>query len=134
MLSCGDVLPSLAAWLDGELRGEEADSVRLHLDGCAECARIQSETLTLRAAVTTAPLDETEDLWDAVSDRIAGEDQNSLLLGEIRLLHDELRSLRGEIDELRRELTKRPPIHGTRGTPLSFPDAPTQTLKQYRLV
>lgn len=134
MLFCGDVQARLAALLDDELRGEEAEAVGQHIDGCAACAQIRSDCLALRAAVAAEPPPETADLWDAVSAQIADGDQIRPFLDEIRRLHDDLRLLRGEVADLRRELIHRPPVAGTRSTPLNFPDAPGQSWKQYRLV
>jgi hypothetical protein len=133
-LSCADARPRLTPLLDGELQGEDAGAVQRHIERCAECTRVWSDCLALRAAVTAAPPDETDDLWDAMSARIAGGDRSSLLLTEMRLLHDELRLLQAEVAELKRELILRPPLPDRRGTPLSFPDTPRQTPTRFRLV
>jgi predicted anti-sigma-YlaC factor YlaD len=53
MNSCAEIRDSIGAWLDGELVGERADSVRLHVESCAACAEEQRQLAELDLAMRT---------------------------------------------------------------------------------
>lgn len=71
MSKCKDFEALLGALIDGELGGEQGDSVRRHVDSCSGCAghlrRIQAiEALTAAAGVPAV----TEEEWARVGERL----------------------------------------------------------------
>jgi predicted anti-sigma-YlaC factor YlaD len=43
MKDCDSVRESIGTWLDGELNAAESEAVRVHVDGCVDCARTQRQ-------------------------------------------------------------------------------------------
>ena len=75
MKDCDDIREFLGAWLDGELNPSEAETVRSHVAGCADCAeeRRQLEKLqvAMKSVVSTASGRIVfEPFWRGVRERI----------------------------------------------------------------
>ena len=68
-MNCDRVHDVLPLYLSGELRGEEMEEMRLHLQGCEHCAMAVQADRDLDNALRTAMLEETADV-SAVLDRI----------------------------------------------------------------
>jgi anti-sigma factor RsiW len=68
-MSCSD--EKLSALLDGDLGTGEAERVRAHVDGCADCRRALAELSSLRGLLGAAPAPEAPDDWAAVAQRLA---------------------------------------------------------------
>ena len=147
MTRCDEIRSLLTTWLDGELntspqpspwKGEgadrlSADVIEAHVAGCPDCASIVAEYRAIKAAA----IDDGSVvivLRRAVEDGIDAVDPVPALLLEIRAMREEMQSLRAEVAGLRADLARRPAAPPLRTSPLSFPDAPEHSLKQYRLV
>lgn len=105
-MTCDAIQSQLTALRDGELLPETAAELNSHLQVCPGCARAWDELARVpeRAAAWTldAP-DITRRVMQAVWD-----DDQSLILDEMRRLRAEMQDLRGEVAALRRQLGRRP--------------------------
>lgn len=69
-LSCTEARPRLSAYLDGDLAGTEADAVRAHMDGCAECAGLLADLRDVRdTARALGPIAPPAQSWPAIARR-----------------------------------------------------------------
>jgi len=75
MNGCENRIEAIERWLDGELSGAEAESLRVHVTACAECAetqrRLEKIQRTLQGALRAeAQQLEFQPFWRAVQIRI----------------------------------------------------------------
>jgi anti-sigma factor RsiW len=75
MIDCKSASESLSAWLDGELRGSEAEAVRAHVEICLQCGEQRRQMERLQAALKGALELQASSLgfepfWHGVRDRI----------------------------------------------------------------
>ena len=94
ILSCERVNAKLAAFVDGELRGEQVLSVANHLDSCASCAddaqalRDVGDLLRGAAASVVVPAADLAGLTDGVISRVQAEARQSWTATCSRALDD----------------------------------------------
>lgn len=78
MNSCAEIRDFIGPWLDGELPGERAETVRSHVESCAACAEEQRQLTRLDLAMKdvlgseSASLDATP-FWNEVRQRIEAQ-------------------------------------------------------------
>ncbi|MDQ6887427.1 MAG: zf-HC2 domain-containing protein [Gemmatimonadota bacterium] len=71
MTSCGDVEQRLSDYLEGTLDDREKNAVDAHVAGCARCAALLGDLVSIsRAAATLPDLAPSRDLWSAIQSRI----------------------------------------------------------------
>lgn len=82
MIDCKSASESLSAWLDGELRGSEAEAVRAHLEVCLQCGEQRRQMEKLQGALKDA-LElrasslRFEPFWHGVRERITQRPKRS---------------------------------------------------------
>lgn len=133
MSECDTVRPQLMALLDNELSAVAAALLELHLGDCDACAKVLAGYRALQEAAMLTVLPGAVDLWTGMSDELTRLPEQ-VVAAELRLVRTEIQALSAEVALLRRELLKRPLPSATRGNALSLPDAPTRSLRQFRLV
>jgi len=60
MKQCNDVKEKLSGYLDGELTQQDSQQVRVHLEGCDECAKLHQELFDLKKKIKTVESDNGE--------------------------------------------------------------------------
>jgi anti-sigma factor RsiW len=76
MRNCEDIAESLGVWLDGELSLADAEMIRLHLQGCAQCDGKRRQLEKLHSSLKSlfeanSPRVALEPFWRGVQERIA---------------------------------------------------------------
>ncbi len=104
-MTCDVLQVQLTAWQDGELPPETAAKIEAHLASCTQCTQSLAEL---------SAVGEKADVWtvdapDLTERILSAVDQNEqiLLLDEIRALRGEMQALRVEVSDLRRRLSRR---------------------------
>lgn len=74
-MSCEEIRPLIAGYLDGELPSDDREHVEAHVDGCAECTRELEEQRALKEELDAMrfcePSDaELERYWQSVYNRL----------------------------------------------------------------
>jgi len=73
--SCDEVRELLGAWGDGELDRAEAEAVRLHVEGCSECAeerrQLDKLNVSIKSMLMSQPPIAFEPFWGGLERRIS---------------------------------------------------------------
>jgi hypothetical protein len=82
MTICAEIKDSIGAWLDGELKGKRAETVRSHVETCAACSEERRQLARLDFAVKAVLEAEAESvgatpLWSDVRQRIEAKSSPS---------------------------------------------------------
>ena len=106
-MNCELVQSRLTALLDGELPPDSAAEIERHMADCPGCVQAHAALAAVREMASAWSLD-APDISARVMQSVAAEEQ-SALLGEIRLLRTEIAELRAEVAALRRRLPRTEP-------------------------
>ena len=104
-MTCDTLRTHLTALLDGELALEAAAEAERHLASCPDCALMRADLATVGVSADAWAVD-APDITGRVMLALTDDDQ-SLLLDEMRRLRAEMQDLRAEVAALRRQLSRR---------------------------
>ncbi len=120
-MSCEEMRPLLAAWLDGELARETSREVEAHVAGCGECGRVVNSYRDMQQMFHTEEAAQREilereilegaqndtTLWQNVQLQIQAE-ESAALRQELEQMRQMVHALQREVRDLRRQAAMSP--------------------------
>ncbi len=104
-MTCDAIQSQLTALRDGEIPPEAFAEAERHLAACPACAKMWAEFGAVRDMAAAWTVD-APDITGRVMQALTDDDQH-LLLDEMRRLRAEMQELRAEVAALRRQLGRR---------------------------